>query len=174
MNELRIPILVIYAACGLATFTDVRRFRISNTLTFPLVISGLIYHAMTEGWPGLGRGFAGAAFGLAVLIVPYAMGGMGAGDVKFLAAVGAWLGIPMTYEILIASAFAGGVFAVILIIINGRFRETAINLRRLFSPLDGRRLAPVQEIAHCPDRRNHLVPFAAMVAVGLVATVSRM
>jgi len=172
MNDLRIPILVIYAASTLATITDVRRFRVANALTLPLLASGLIYHAAMEGWSGLGQSLMGAAFGFLVLLLPYAAGGMGAGDVKFLAAVGAWLGLPMTYHVLIAAAIAGGVYALILTIATGRFRETWHRFRAILTATPAPPESSVTRVVTEADRRQKLVPFAAMVAVGLVFTLA--
>lgn len=173
MNDLRLPILVIYAASGLATLTDLRRFRVSNALTLPLLLTGLIYHALIEGWPGLGQSLAGAGFGLAALMLPYAAGGMGAGDVKFLSAVGAWLGLPMTYHVLIASAIAGGLYALILTIATGRLRETWMRFQSLATRKPTLPEDSVARVVTEPNRRQRLVPFAAMVALGLVATIAR-
>lgn len=174
MADLRVPILVVYLASGLAAATDIRRFRIANALTLSLLASGLAYHAFYGGWPGLGRGVAGAAFGFFALVVPYAAGGMGAGDVKFLAGVGAWLGLPMTSEVLLAAALAAGVYALALAVATGRLREALGDVRRLVARGGGRVEVPVQEVASREDRRRRLVPFAAMVAAGLVATTARM
>ena len=55
-------------------------------------MAGLAYNFMSHGLSGLGDGFLGMLLGFACLILPYLWGGMGAGDVKALAALGAWLG----------------------------------------------------------------------------------
>ena len=167
-----LPIVVVSATCLACAISDVRRVRVANAWTLTLLASGLVYHAFVGGWSGLGQSAAGAGFGFAALLVPYALGGMGAGDVKLLAGVGAWLGMPMTYDVLIAAALIGGVYALILAAVTGRFRETIAATRKLMVRGSRRATVPVQVIAARADRRR-LVPFAAMVALGLVATAIR-
>ncbi len=173
MTDLRVPILVVFLATSLAAVSDIRRFKVANALTISLLVSGLAYHAATTGWPGLARSTAGAAFGFFVLILPYTLGGMGGGDVKLLTGIGAWLGLPLTYEVLIASALAGGVYALLLAIATDRLRETIADVQKLLARGASRAEVPVQQVLNDTQRRRRLVPFAAMVALGLMATVAR-
>ena len=168
-----VPILVVSAVCVACAASDLRRFRVSNAWTLSLLASGLIFRAAVTGWPGLGRSLEGAGFGFAALLVPYALGGMGAGDVKLLAGVGAWLGLPMTYEVLIAAALMGGVYALILSATTGRFHTLLMDMRSLIARGATRAEVPVQQLVTQADRHRRLVPFAAMVALGLLATVAR-
>jgi Flp pilus assembly protein protease CpaA len=174
MNDLRVPILVVFLATSLAAVTDVRRFRIANWLTVSLLASGLAFHAIASGWPGLGRSGAGAMFGFFALIFPWSARQMGAGDVKLMAGVGAWLGLPMTFEVLITAAILGGVYALIVTIGTGRFRETMGDVRGLLSGGRPESGDGVPQAMHRADRRRRLVPFAAMVVVGLFVTVVRL
>jgi prepilin peptidase CpaA len=170
-----IPLIVVVAAALIAAATDIWKFKVYNALTLPVMLGGLAYHAFIDGWAGLGGSAVGLAFGFAILLLFYTMGGMGAGDVKLMAAVGSWLGMPLTFYVFIASALAGGVYAVALLALAGGFQELMMNLhiawfrakafsRRLGS--DDRVEAEVKR----DDRRKRLIPFAAMVAVGVVAT----
>jgi prepilin peptidase CpaA len=104
------------------------------------------------------------------------MGGIGAGDVKLLAGVGAWLGLPLTFYVFIASSLAAGVYAMVLLVTSRRLRETWVNLQIAWYRLKavGRYLgsdSDVQETLTQSDRRQRLIPFAAMVAIGLVVAV---
>lgn len=173
MQNIQIPLLVVILVSCMAAVTDIWRFKVANALTLSLFVSGLLYHTIISGWPGLGRSAAGAAFGFIALILPYAARGMGAGDVKLLTGVGAWLGLPMTYDVLIAAAIAGGVYALILTIATGRFRETLFNVKHLIARGAAPAEVPLQEVLAQGERRRHLVPFAAMVAVGLFVTIAR-
>ena len=85
--------------------------KVPNWITFPLVISGWIYSTAYFGWPGLGWSLVGTAVGLALLMPAYAIGGMGAGDVKLLAGVGAWVWGTNTFYAFCVSAVIGGVIA---------------------------------------------------------------
>src|SRR4051812_45954857 len=78
---------VVLCAALIAAVTDVWKFKVHNALTLPLLLSGLVYHAVVGGMDGFSDSLLGALFGFGVLIVFYAMGGMGAGDVKFMAGI---------------------------------------------------------------------------------------
>lgn len=90
---------------------DVRTRRIPNYLTLGIALAGLGYQAGFQGWSGLAGGLLGMGLGFGLMILPYILGGMGAGDVKALAALGAWLGPLQTFMLFCYMALAGGVMA---------------------------------------------------------------
>jgi prepilin peptidase CpaA len=173
-GPLTIPTIVVLVAAVVATATDITRFRIHNALTLPLLVSGLIYHALMGGTADFMGSLLGACLGFGTLIAFYVMGGVGAGDVKFLAGIGAWLGIPLTFHVFIASSLAAGVYAVGLILTNQTGREIWIRFQILGHRLwaIGRHLGKddcVETAVDAEDRRRRVIPFAAMVTVGLLA-----
>jgi len=99
----------------IALVCDVRVGRIPNWLTFPAMAGGLTYHVCAEGAQGMAFSAGGLAVGLAVFVVFYLLGGMGAGDVKLMAAVGALLGPKDALWSALATAAAGGVYAALVI-----------------------------------------------------------
>jgi prepilin peptidase CpaA len=90
---------------------DLKARRIPNYLTGGAALAGLVFQGACCGWPGLADGFLGLALGFGLLIVPYRFGVMGAGDVKALAALGAWLGPPGTFRLFVYMTLAGGLMA---------------------------------------------------------------
>jgi prepilin peptidase CpaA len=119
----------------------------------------------------------GLLSGFAVLFVVYTMGGVGAGDVKLMAAVGAWLGMPLTLYVFVASALASGAYAIVLIFLSGSTHETWINLQVVllrFVALGHHLGADVrlEDEVKRADRRLRLVPFGAMVALGFAAILA--
>ena len=92
MDAPSVPLLVVLAAVAVAVVTDLRSFKIYNALTLPLVVWGLAYHGINAGFAGLADSAAGMAVGFGVFFVVFLLGGMGGGDVKLMAGVGAWLG----------------------------------------------------------------------------------
>jgi prepilin peptidase CpaA len=174
VNDLAaVPVIVALAAVLVAAATDIWKFKVYNALTLPLLLSGLIYH----GWRlDLANSILGVLFGFAALIVLYVIGGMGGGDVKLMAAVGAWLGLKLTFYVFIASSLAAGVYALGLVVWNGRLRETMVNLHIMWLRLAsvGRYLGAEDQVereVRRSDRRSRIIPFAAMVAIGLIATI---
>jgi prepilin peptidase CpaA len=171
-----LPIAVVLVAVLTAAVADLRAFRISNLLTLPLLLSGLLYHCTIAGTDGLLSSLLGMLFGFAPLFLFYLMGGMGGGDVKLMAAVGAWLGVPLILYVFVVSALAAGVYGAILIVATGRLREAWVNLQILWHRLAavGRHLGAEDQIeaeVKRPDRRRRIIPFAAMIAVGIIAVI---
>jgi prepilin peptidase CpaA len=142
-------------------------------VTLPLLASGLAYHAAIAGWPGLRLSLGGAGFGFAILFVPFALGVMGAGDVKLLAGVGAWLGQPLTFDVLIAAVIFGGLYSFFLVTTTGRLRQTLADIRTIIARGVHRPELSVRRAVARPDQHGRLIPFAAMVALGLFATIAR-
>src|SRR3954471_18021179 len=80
------------ALLTLACISDLRTRRIPNVLTFSAAGGALLFHLVSGGWNAAGWSLAGYGAGLLLFFPLFALRGMGAGDVKLLAAVGAWLG----------------------------------------------------------------------------------
>ena len=168
---------VVGAGVLVAAATDLWKFKVHNLLTLPLLLAGVIYHASVGGWAGLGASLLGAVFGFAVLFLFYVMGGMGGGDVKLMAAIGAWLGAPLTFLVFIVSSIAAGVYAVALILAHRQFRQTWVSVQILWYRLTaaGRRLGGedcVESAVQMAERRKNCIPFAAMTAIGVFATLA--
>ena len=100
----------------MAAITDIRSQRIPNVLTFSTMAFALFCHAEGGGLQGFLFSLAGVAIGIALFILPYLMGGMGAGDVKLLGAVGAVLGPWGVFEAALCTALIGGVYALVLLL----------------------------------------------------------
>lgn len=112
------PILII--ACT----TDIRGQRIPNWLTCSAALAGLVCQAATGGLHGFLVGIGGLALGLALLMPFYLAGGMGAGDVKLMGAIGAIIGPKAVFSAFVFTALVGGVYAVIILIVHGYLKET--------------------------------------------------
>src|SRR5262245_28945235 len=106
-----------------ACVTDLRSRRIPNVLTFGAAGAALVYGAMTGGWTGLGNAALGWLIGALAFIVPFALGGLGGGDVKLLAAIGAWLGPAGAIWVALYAGVAGGVMAIGVALATGYLRR---------------------------------------------------
>jgi prepilin peptidase CpaA len=76
----------------IAAVIDWRQRRIPNWLNAVLILSGLIQSILSGGLTGLGWSLAGLFAAAAIPFVLFAIGALGAGDVKLMAGIGAWMG----------------------------------------------------------------------------------
>ena len=164
-----IPYGVVVAAAVVAGATDLYAFTVANWLTIPLIASGVAYHSLFPGAEGFWFGLGGALCGLLILMPIYVVGGIGAGDVKLLSGIGAWLGVHDFFAVFLVTALLSGVYSIVLMLLTGTGRRRLSNLlpRRWSGSASRQR---VEELASKPvgERRRHFVPFASMIALALV------
>lgn len=113
----------VTAVLIVAAVIDGRALKVPNWLTFPFVLSGLAYGLIAHGWSGLGAALLGTAVGMALLLPLYAIGGMGAGDVKLFMGVGAWMGSEVTFHAFLVLSIVGAIMAVAMVIWSGDWRR---------------------------------------------------
>lgn len=106
---------------------DIRVQKIPNLLTLPTIVVGLVYHTSINGWDGLIASLGGTALGIALFIIPYSMGGMGAGDAKLMGAVGSIVGVKGVLIASLFTAIAGGIYALIVFAFNSKYFKSFIN-----------------------------------------------
>lgn len=138
------PLVCLTIILLIASFTDFRTQKIPNILTLTSVFVAISYHLYSGGFQGFLFSLFGVFIGIVVLIIPYAMGGMGAGDVKLMGAVGSFLGAKGVFISFLFTALFGGVYALIIILVfrkifQGYFRQlfhSILNflLTRKYSP----------------------------------------
>jgi len=97
---------------AVAVFTDLRSGRIPNWLVLPFLVGGIVVSGWRGGWPGIGHSFEGIGLGTLLFGIFYVLGGMGMGDVKLCAAIGAWIGPLQLLTALVLTGLAGGVMAI--------------------------------------------------------------
>src|SRR6266404_6341017 len=142
------PLLFISAAMIVAAVIDGWKLKVPNWLTFPLIISGWLLGLIHDfGWlagaGGIGASLAGTALGFALLLPVYAIGGMGAGDVKMQMGFGAWVGaffglsqgLKIVFYAFCAAAIIGGLIAMVMITIRGQYRRNVANTREIVGDL---------------------------------------
>jgi prepilin peptidase CpaA len=123
LNALLIIVLII------CLFTDLRSRRIYNKVIFPVLAAAIILNLMLNGLTGLKFSLIGFITGLGILVIPFAMNGIGAGDVKLLAVIGAIKGSIFAINTSIYMALIGGGIALIIILLH---RETINFFKSLF------------------------------------------
>ncbi len=151
-----------------AVASDVRFHRIPNWLTLPALLAALVASPWAGATSGPLEAALGAALGFALLVGPYALGGMGAGDVKVLMVLGAWLGPETTFGAAVWAVIAGGAFGVIVLALRGQFIPYVQRWgRTLIGSLKLRRI--YYEPPTAGSIASGGIPFAAAIAVGLAA-----
>jgi prepilin peptidase CpaA len=116
---------------GLAAAIDVCQRRIPNWLSISGLLCGVCLNSIVEGKDGFVLSILGIVTGFSLLFFGYLLGGIGAGDVKLLAAVGAFLGPKLVFCAFIWMALSGGVLALLFVAWKGAFRQTFHNLGSL-------------------------------------------
>lgn len=112
-------LLTVLAIC---TVTDIKDRKIPNKVLLPALLAAIAIRTAEEGWSGLASSAAGLAAGMAVLLIPYLMGGMGAGDVKLLGVVGACKGAGFVLAASVYMALAGALLSLVVLL----FRKGAL------------------------------------------------
>lgn len=159
--------LAVMTVVAAATWFDVRFRKIPNWLTGFTMLSGLVFHTFRSGLPGFQQSAAGLFLGLLLLSIPFVMNGMGAGDLKLLAAVGSCTGPAALVHVFLAAAIAGG-----LLSLAAAYKHRAVlsSLRsakeRLVSIVLTRKLVAETE---APGPRIY-VPYAVSIGVGYAWT----
>ena len=120
-------LIVGAAACA----TDLHARRIPNWLTFGSTALAFAFHFSNGGPEAVQHSATGWATGLFLFMPLFLLGGMGGGDVKLLAALGAWLGPRDAFWLAIYASMAGGIMAVLLAIRHNYLRQAFSNIGAL-------------------------------------------
>ena len=158
------------AIAAIACVTDLRSRRIPNVLTFGAALAGLVYQLATGGIDGLGQGALGWLVGVVAFILPFALGGLGGGDVKLLGALGAWLGPSDAVWLALYTGAAGGAMAVVVSLINGYFGTAMQNIKLLLCHWQVAGVGALREIT-LEHSGGPKLAYALPILTGLVATI---
>ena len=151
-----------FALAGAAC--DLRSRRIPNRLTGAALLAALAGNTGMDGVRGLIASLAACLVAGAVFSIMFFMGGMGGGDVKLMAAIAAFAGLSHLPQLLLATALAGGVFAVAVSAAYGRLGAT---LRSAFGCLWPFRRRAVEEPA---EAARLYLPYGVPIAIGALLT----
>jgi prepilin peptidase CpaA len=155
---------------SLGSIHDVRDRRIPNTLCGFAMLGGLAMHTAFGGWRGMSESALAGLVAGGVSLVFWIAGGMGAGDVKLLAAIGCMTGFFPLRMVLVSTAVAGGLFAIALSIYHGRLRETLHNVAMLLEHHRRKGFEPHPDL-NLKNSRAFSLPFALPIAAGCLITL---
>jgi len=181
------PVLVICIGMLAAAIIDWWKFKVPNKLTFPLIITGWLLglannFGLEAGAGGIGSALLGTILGCALLIPVYAIGGMGAGDVKMTMGFGSWIGAfygfntgaevdapSIIFWAFICGVLAGGVIGLGMILIRGQFRENAKHVREIIGDMfKSSGIGEVADKANARRPRWHRLPYGVPLCIGFL------
>ena len=160
------PTLIVLA---IATCTDLYSRRIPNWLVLPFMAAGVAVAGWLHGWSGIGHSLGGLALGAALFGTLFLMGGMGMGDVKLCAAVGAWIGSAQLMLALVLTGIAGGIMAVCWAVAGGFLGELFSGSSGLLFGFTKRGLRPDPEL-NLNNPRARKMPYAPAIAIGTLVS----
>lgn len=144
--------------------TDLRTRKILNIITFPGILAGIILNIFLSGWI-TGGIFAlkGLVLGILIFWIPFAMGGLGAGDLKLLGVIGAFKGLNFTLYAGLYTAIAGGFISIIIIIFDKAKRQKTFGFisRYLVARTHG------LEFKHEEEKSQYYFPYSTAIILGL-------
>jgi prepilin peptidase CpaA len=163
--------LVASAFVGGCMVSDVRTRRIPNAFTGPAILAGLALNAWTGGWSGFEASLGGLAIAIVLLLGPFALGGIGGGDVKMMGAIGALLGPQLVLRALVAGLALGGVVAVVHLARHAQLGQKLANIgRMLANAILSRSFEPLRLPTTGPTAV--LLPYSVPLGVGTLGVIA--
>ena len=162
---------LITLVVGVAMFTDLRSRRIPNTLTFSAFGAAVLARVLLQGWTGLGLALTGALVAPLVLLIIHMGRGLGMGDLKLAAAIGAFMGPAMAVAAMLLSAVLGGLLAIALLMRRGQLLSDFLRLFMIGTPFLKNKqtvAAPASE----PDTAAITMPYGVAIGVGSLVTLA--
>lgn len=158
------PTLIVVA---IASFTDLRSHRIPNWLVLPFLLAGVIVSTVLYKFAGLWHSSLGILLAVCVLGFLCWLGGLGMGDLKLCAAIGAWIGPVQLATALLMIALAGGVMAICWAAAGGFLKDALLGTSDLLFGFRKRGLRPHPELV-LDNPRTRKMPYAPAIAIGTV------
>jgi prepilin peptidase CpaA len=165
--RLKLPLLAgAILLSVIAGWTDWRSRRIPNWLTVPGFAVGVVASTALGHWSGLKDSLLGAGLAFALLLPFWLLKSLGAGDLKFAVALGAYTGPGRLINILIGSVFVAGVMALALVIYKRRLLQTIKNIGHILVSLVTFRLPGSHVTLDNPDALT--IPKGVALALAVV------
>jgi prepilin peptidase CpaA len=155
-----------FTLAGVACWFDVRTRRIPNQLTFPAAALGMAAATAAHGGPGALSSAVGLLVGMMLFFPMFALRGLGAGDVKLMGALGAWVGATTVLGVAFYTTLAGGVLALALIVKHRYGGQAVRNLWLLLTHWRVSGLRPLDALT-LETAKGPKLPYALPIAVGL-------
>lgn len=160
------PTLLVLAV---ATVTDLRSRRIPNWLVLPFMVLGIAVSGWMYHWHGVAQSMEGLGLGALLFGILAFMGGMGMGDVKLCAAIGAWIGPGQLAVALVVTGIVGGIMAICWAVAGGFVGDLFKNTGDLVFGVKDRGLRPHPELV-LQNPKTRKMPYAPAIAIGTLVS----
>ena len=161
--------LLLFSVITISGYTDIKERKIYNVILLPALILALVYQLWVTGLTGLFYWGQGFILGLALLFIPYLLGGMGAGDVKLLGVIGAIRGPVFVFYCFLATAVVGGLLSVGLLLYRRKLTQAVGNIGSVvqtvttYGFLNAKTALP-------PEDESTSLPYGLAIACGAMIT----
>jgi len=154
----KLILLILGLTLIISFYTDIKDRRILNVITLPAIVLGLVLNLIVGDTilSGLLFSIYGIMLGFIILFIPYIMGGIGAGDVKLLMAIGALMGPRFTFYTAIYMGLIGGVLAAFQL----------IKAKRLIFTI--KKILYLNKVDN--DEFENTIPYGVAITLGAVLT----
>ncbi|SFA79383.1 MULTISPECIES: prepilin peptidase [unclassified Bacillus (in: firmicutes)] len=154
---------LLVATLLVCVITDIKERKIYNAVLFPALCTAWILHVITGGSDGLYLTLLGTLVGFSLLLIPYLLGGMGAGDVKLLAVIGAIKGMMFVLMAAVYMALAGGLMAFLILVFHKGLKKRLLGIVYF---LNGLRNGIRMPIMTNSDSMKTTYPYGVAIAAG--------
>ena len=173
---------ILMAILASSVYYDSTQRKIPNRITIPAILIGVIWSTVNSGLEGFLFSVFGFLIGFAVFLVPYILGGIGAGDVKLMAAIGSLMGWRFTLASALATAIAGGVVVIMYMLIKGGINKVFVDafgllikplLKFIYMVTGNKWFLEKQEyfVRKKSEKENEYIPYAMAIATGTISVL---
>jgi prepilin peptidase CpaA len=170
-----LPFVPLVVMLLVASVLDLRERRIPNWLTLSLLVGGMVQAGLGSGTVSPASSGLGILVGFVLMFLPFALGALGGGDVKLLAAVGAWLGPMPTVGVFAAAAVVGMIIVLAQCALTGRLSTLFRNSSMLaMNVVSVRHLGPSHLESTASECRSveKPLPYAIPILLGTVLVLA--
>lgn len=155
--------IILIITVSICLWTDLKERRIYNKVLIPALVLGVGVNILNDGLIGLRSSGLGFSLGLLMLIIPFLSGGIGGGDVKLLATIGAIKGPQFLFYTFLAMGFSGGVMAIIILIYRKKMLKAFKNIYVGFKLMI---ISRFKVISFSGDDEKYMFPYGVAISVG--------
>jgi prepilin peptidase CpaA len=160
---------MLFIFVAVCLYTDLTERKIYNSVILCGIVAALIINIIQLNMiEGTLFTFTGLLIGILLLIIPFIMGGLGAGDVKMLGMIGAFTGHGIVVQVMLASAVVGGIYALIVMLAGRKL------MSRMWKIIQGFYFfAATKKVVYCSniqdkDAEKNAIPYGVALSAGVI------